>query len=89
MTGVLLAIFFLECGQHFKQYPRGNMHALGLLVSGVPRMLILMIIVGLAGTLVVETFRMSHVVALILTGILILVVVLCLLFSWSRNRGRL
>jgi hypothetical protein len=87
MTTILIAIFFLECGQYFEQYLCGNV--LGLLASRVPKTLILMGVVGLAGTLVVETFKMCWGIALILAGIFIFGVVVCVLFSWHGNRGKL
>ncbi|KIM82154.1 hypothetical protein PILCRDRAFT_820527 [Piloderma croceum F 1598] len=80
LLGILLAICFIQ-SYHPDEggRPRQAPSTLARLVSGVPIVLILTGIIGLAAALVVETFKVSLSIAIIMSGCLRIGVILCLL----------
>jgi len=79
LLGILLAICFVQSYHPDEGRPRQAPSTLARLVSGVPIVLILTGIIGLAAALVVETFKVSLSIAIIMSGCLSIGVILCLL----------
>jgi hypothetical protein len=77
LLAILLAICFLQSRQYSKDSQRPS--ALLRLASGVPIVLLLMGIVGLAAALVVEMLKTSLGMAVAMSGFLIFGTILCLL----------
>jgi len=84
LLGILLAICFVQSYHPDEGRPRQALSTLARLVSGVPIVLILTGIIGLAAALVVETLKASLSIAFIMSGCLIIGVILCLLVVGGR-----
>ena len=79
LLGILLAICFLPIHQYSEDLQR--LPALVRLALGVPIVLVLMGIVGLAAVLVVEMLKTSLTTAVVMSSFLVFGIMLCLLAS--------
>jgi hypothetical protein len=89
LLGILLAICFLQ----FHQYPEdiNSSQLLAMLVrlaSGVPVVLVLMGIIGLAAVFVVEVIETSLSTAIAMSTFIVFGIILCLLATYFVLRGR-
>jgi len=84
LLGILLAICFVQLHHPDERHPLQTQSTLVRLTSGVPNVLILTGIIGLATTLVVETLKTSLSMAVVMSGCIVTVsgVALCLFTSF-------
>ena len=84
LLGILLGICFVQSYHPDEDRPRQAPSTLVRLASGVPIMLILTGIVGLAAALIAETLKTSLSTAFIMSGCVIVGVIVCLLVVNGR-----